>query len=120
MISKPSIMGWGLNFQHCARTAFVGVTDSWEAYHQAVRRFYRFGQTRPVQVHVYSSELEGSVVANLARKERDATALADALSAETLASVQAAVLGSRRDVNPYEPKAPLRVPAWLRTRSEAA
>lgn len=120
LVTKPSIAGWGLNWQHCARTAFVGVTDSWEAYHQAVRRFWRFGQRRPVQVHVYASELEGAVVSNLARKERDAQAMADALSAETRDSVRAAVLGARRDVNPYEPRVRMHVPAWLRTVEDAA
>lgn len=60
------------------------------------------------------------MVSNLARKERDAQAMADALSAETRDSVRAAVLGARRDVNPYEPKARMRVPAWLRTVEDAA
>ncbi len=73
IISKPSILGFGVNMQRAARMAFVGVTDSWEAYYQAVRRCWRFGQSRPVDVHVFASEAEGSVVANLARKERDAS-----------------------------------------------
>ena len=50
LISKPRIAGWGMNFQICARTAFVGVTDSFEAYYQAVRRCWRFGQKRPSQL----------------------------------------------------------------------
>ena len=62
LVSKPSICGFGLNWQHCARMAFVGVTDSYEAYYQAVRRCYRFGQRRGVNVHVFSSELEGAVI----------------------------------------------------------
>ena len=53
----------GLNWQHCRNVAFVGVTDSWEAYYQAVRRRYRFGQKREVHVHIFASEQEGSVVA---------------------------------------------------------
>ena len=115
IVSKPSIMGWGLNFQHCARTAFVGVTDSWEAYYQAVRRFWRFGQQRPVEVHIYASEAEGAVVANLRRKETDARAMAESLSAETRDAVRSEVSGSARATNIYTPSTRLAVPAWLRS-----
>lgn len=118
MISKPSIMGWGINAQHCARMAFVGVTDSFEAYYQAVRRCWRFGQKREVLVHIFASELEGAVVANLKRKEQDATAMAEALSAETNAAVREEVLGVTRNTNPYEPRRRIIAPSWL--QSEAA
>jgi predicted RNA-binding protein with RPS1 domain len=58
-----------MNFQHCHNTAFVGLSDSWEQYYQAIRRFYRFGQQSEVNVHVISAESEGAVVANIKRKE---------------------------------------------------
>ena len=120
MVSKPSIMGFGLNFQHCARVAFVGVTDSWEAYYQAVRRCWRFGQTREVQVHIFASEAEGAVVSNLARKERDAAAMADSLSAETREAVMAEVRGAVRTVNEYEARKTMRLPTWIKTETESA
>lgn len=113
LVTKPSIAGFGLNWQHCARMAFVGVTDSFEAYYQAVRRCWRFGQHRPVDVHIFASEREGSVVANLKRKEHDAAAMADALSEETLASVRENVLGSTRESNPYIPSARIIVPPFM-------
>lgn len=69
LISKPKILGSGMNFQNCHNTAFVGLSDSWEQYYQAIRRFYRFGQTKEVNVHVISAESEGAVVANIKRKE---------------------------------------------------
>lgn len=69
LISKPKILGAGMNFQNCHNTAFVGLSDSWEQYYQAIRRFYRFGQTKEVNVHVISAETEGAVVANIKRKE---------------------------------------------------
>ena len=118
LISKPSICGFGLNWQHCAHMAFVGVTDSWEAYYQAVRRCWRFGQTQEVQVHIFASDLEGAVVSNLKRKERDALAMADALSAETHDAVMQAVTGVTRNSNPYSPARTANIPAWL--VSEAA
>ena len=117
LVTKPSIAGWGLNWQHCARMGFVGVTDSFEAYYQAVRRCWRFGQSKPVDVHIFASEQEGAVVANLKRKEADARAMSEALSAETLEAVRAEVLGSIRTTNPYQPSRALQVPAWLQTEA---
>ena len=112
LISKASMTGFGLNWQHCANMAFVGVTDSWEAYYQAVRRCYRFGQTRPVNVHIYASEVEGSVVDNLKRKEADAKAMAEELTKETREAMRAEILGTVRTTNAYGTRA-IRVPSWL-------
>lgn len=69
LITKPSIAGFGLNWQHCFNAAFVGLSDSFEQYYQAVRRIYRFGQCKVVNVHVISADTEGSVVENIKRKE---------------------------------------------------
>ena len=113
MISKPSVFGWGLNWQHCARMAFVGVTDSFEAYYQAVRRCWRFGQRRPVEVHVFASSAEGAVVANLRRKEADAKAMAEAMAAETLESIRESVLGSSRETNHYNGTQKMQLPSFL-------
>ena len=113
LLTKPSIAAWGVNMQHCARQAFVGVTDSFEAYYQAVRRSWRFGQKRPVHVHIFASEAEGAVVANLKRKEVEAKVMAEALSSETLAAVRENVLGVSRESNEYRPRQPMGLPAWL-------
>jgi len=69
LISKPKIAGFGMNWQHCARMAFVGLDDSFEKFYQAVRRCYRFGQKRSVHVHLFTAENEGQILANLKRKE---------------------------------------------------
>jgi len=69
LISKPKICGFGMNWQHCARMAFVGLDDSFEKFYQAVRRCYRFGQKRSVMVHLFTAENEGQVLQNLKRKE---------------------------------------------------
>lgn len=114
LVTKPSIAGFGLNWQHCARMAFVGVTDSFEAYYQAVRRSWRFGQRREVHVHVFASSAEGAVVANLRRKERDAQAMAESLSAETRDAVLQAVTGRARDTNPYNAGTRVAVPDFLK------
>lgn len=113
LVSKPSICGWGLNWQHAARMAFVGVTDSYEAYYQAVRRCWRFGQRREVHVHIFASKAEGAVVANLKRKERDAALMADALSAETRDAVMAEVTGTVRETNAHNAAKAVNVPSFL-------
>lgn len=69
LITKPSIAAFGLNFQHCARMAFVGLNDSYESYYQSIRRCYRYGQKRVVEAHVILSELEGQIASNVRRKE---------------------------------------------------
>lgn len=81
LITKTSVAGFGMNWQHCARVAFCGLSDSWESYYQAIRRCWRYGQTRPVHVHIVLSELETRIAANVARKERAATQLAADLAA---------------------------------------
>lgn len=79
LVTKPSIAGFGLNFQHAADQVFVGLGDSYEAYYQAIRRSWRFGQTRPVTAHVVVSDLEAEVVANVRAKERNANDITDRL-----------------------------------------
>lgn len=70
LVSKPSICGFGMNWQHCARMAFVGLSDSFEQFYQAVRRCYRYGQSRSVRVHIFTAESEGQILANIKRKEK--------------------------------------------------
>lgn len=75
LVTKVSIAGFGLNLQRCARMVFVGLGDSYEQYFQAIRRCWRFGQTRPVAVSIVLSDAEEAVYANVLRKEREAAKL---------------------------------------------
>ena len=70
LISKASICGYGMNWQHCNHTAFAGIDNSFESMYQAIRRFYRFGQTKPVNVHLFLSDAEIPVLDNIKRKEK--------------------------------------------------
>lgn len=79
LVTKPSIAGWGMNWQHCARQIFLGLSDSWEQYYQAVRRCYRFGQKREVVVYRVTAANEGAVLANIERKERQAADMMDGM-----------------------------------------
>lgn len=114
MISKPSIMGFGLNFQHCRNTAFVGLSDSFEQVYQAIRRFWRFGQTKPVNVHFIAAETEGAVVANIRRKEADAERMAAAMVRHMADLSAQTIRGAVRERPDYAPAQPVIIPDFLR------
>ena len=71
LITKPSIAGFGLNWQHAARMAFVGLSYSYEQFYQALRREYRFGQERTVHAHVICARTESGVRSTIARKQEE-------------------------------------------------
>jgi superfamily II DNA helicase RecQ len=79
LVTKPSIAGFGMNFQNCHQMIFVGLSDSWESYYQAVRRCWRFGQESPVDAYVVVSELEQQIVENIIRKEQTVAEWVDRL-----------------------------------------
>jgi hypothetical protein len=110
LVTKPSIAGWGLNFQACADMVFVGLNDSFEQLFQAIRRCWRFGQTQPVSAHFIASTAEGAVVDNLAAKEAAAEYMANEMSKHTR-DLMTRVLRGDRHVVPHERTGTL--PAWL-------
>ncbi len=115
LITKPSICGFGMNWQHCADTGFVGLNDSFEQVYQAIRRFWRFGQRHAVTVHFIAAETEGAVVSNLRRKEADAERMAAAMVAHTADISSAEIRGMRRDTPDYAPQQIIQLPTWLRS-----
>ena len=76
LVTKPSICGWGMNWQHCPNVVFLGLSDSYEEFYQALRRVWRFGQKKEVNCYIVTSSNEGAVTANIKRKERDAAEMA--------------------------------------------
>src|SRR3990167_5296276 len=79
LVTKTRVAGFGLNLQHCANMAFLGLGDSYESYYQAIRRCYRFGQMRPVSVHIVVSDAEVGIVNNVWQKEAEASRMAEGL-----------------------------------------
>lgn len=71
LVTKPSIAGFGMNWQQCHNMIFVGLSDSYEAYYQALRRCWRFGQKREVNAYIIISAREGCVKDNIERKQAD-------------------------------------------------
>jgi hypothetical protein len=116
LVTKVSICGFGVNWQHCARQVFVGLSDSYEAYYQAIRRSWRFGQPRPVHAHIVLSEPERAVYDNVLRKEAEAGELTRELVA-AMRDFERAELGiSKQDTEDrYAPTRPLVLPAWLKS-----
>jgi superfamily II DNA or RNA helicase len=113
LVSKPAIAGHGMNYQHCARMVMVGLTDSFEQVYQAIRRCWRFGQTRPVEVYFIASELEGAVVANLKRKEQAFDLMLDAMSVHMRDLQRENVLGGRNASEIIAPRKPMEIPTWM-------
>lgn len=114
LVTKAAIFGWGLNWQHVARVAFVGATFSYEAFYQAIRRCWRFGQRREVAVHVVMATTESSVWKILSDK-RDAHSDMRVHMSAAMVRAQSRMSGHR----PYEARERMKVPAWLATEERA-
>ena len=114
MVSKPKILGSGLNFQCCHNTAFVGLSDSWEQYYQAIRRFYRFGQTKIVNVHVISAESEGAVVANIKRKEDQNNTMGQEMVKFMSDAMKREIFGMSNEKDQYDPTKDIVLPVWIK------
>lgn len=120
LVTKPSIAGFGMNWQHCADMAFVGLSDSFEQVFQAVRRCYRFGQKRPVNVTMITSSREGATAENIKRKETDFRKMVAEMVRYTKEITSESIRSTERDVAEYEPKSPLIIPTWLRSETFAS
>jgi superfamily II DNA or RNA helicase len=114
LTSKASICGFGMNFQRAARMIFLGASHSYEQTYQAVRRCWRFGQTRPVDVFIIRAETEGAIVENFRRKEADAERMAGEMGSRMRDVMRAEVLGATREWNSYEPRKAFAFPEWVR------
>jgi hypothetical protein len=108
LITKPSIAGFGLNWQHCARVAFCGISFSYEKFYQAVRRCYRFRQTRQVDVHIVGADTEAAIESIVARKAGDH----EAMKLEMVDAMRRASI-SAEQLRTYAPTKEARLPAWL-------
>lgn len=115
LVSKPSICGFGMNWQHCTKMVFVGLSDSFEQYYQAVRRCWRFGQDKPVDVYIITSEREGAVVANIKRKERDFELMLKGMISATQEITSTNIRKTRRTDEEYITTVEMKKPSWLNT-----
>ena len=111
LITKPSIAGMGVNWQHCARVAYVGRNFSYESFYQSVRRCWRFGQLRPVEVHLIVAEGEDQIGRVIDRKAETHSEMKTAMAA---AMIRAREKSSKLKVT-YNPTHIGRLPTWLKS-----
>lgn len=103
LVSKPKLAGFGLNLQHADCQVFASLSHSYEAYYQAIRRSWRFGQTRPVTAHIVVAETELGIWRNVQRKAADH----DRMKAAMAAAMRGAQTESKRRAYGRTPKVDL-------------
>lgn len=113
LVTKPKIAGFGMNWQHCARTVFNGPSYSYEMLYQAIRRFWRFGQRRPVTAEIVLAATEQAVWATLERKRHDHEAMKVQMFNAARRSQQ-----KKADAIGYRANHASPIPAWLRTKND--
>lgn len=113
LISKPSICGFGMNWQNCHRIIFCGLSDSYEQFYQAIRRCWRFGQKHEVDVYVVLGDAETSILNNIKRKQNNH----DLMSVEMLKTINTVtkekLYNMRFEKSNYKPQEQMNIPRWL-------
>lgn len=113
LISKPSIFGFGMNWQNCSNMAFVGLSDSYEQLYQAIRRCWRFGQKNKVNVDIITADVEGASLRNIKRKESDALSMAESMVEHMHMINEQNIKGTRRQSTVYNPTKKMEIPSWM-------
>lgn len=112
LVTKPKIAGFGMNWQQCHNMIFVGLSDSYEAYYQALRRCWRFGQTEEVNVYIVISAKEGCVKENIQRKEQDNIKMQKAMIELTKEITKKELKQTCRISTPYNAEIEMKLPEW--------
>ena len=116
LITKPVIASFGLNWQTCHNVIFVGLSDSYEQYYQAVRRCYRFGQTKPVNVYIITSIQEQNVLKNIQRKQKEFENMQNSMVEYTKKYVRDNLEVTFKEMDKsYKPSIEMIVPEWVRS-----
>lgn len=113
LVSKPKIAGHGMNWQTTRHCIFVGLSDSWEAFYQAVRRQWRFGQTETVHCHIISADIEGAVIENIRRKDLLHKEMSESMMKYMADHSRQAIFGATQEKTDYLPAEVIQIPAWL-------
>ena len=113
LVTKPSIAGFGMNWQNCNNMIFVGLSDSYEAYYQAIRRCWRFGQAKEVNVYIIISSQEGTVKENIERKQQDTEKMQQAMIKLTKDITAKELKQTTRITTMYEPNMEMQLPNWI-------
>lgn len=114
LVSKPSIFGFGSNFQSCHQMIFCGLSDSYERFYQAVRRCWRFGQEHEVKVYIILSEKEVSILENIKRKQSQMDEMQRQMTALMKEVTLSEIRNTTRITNHYNGITEVVFPEWLR------
>lgn len=114
MVSKPSICGFGMNFQRCGDTAFVGLSDSFESIFQATKRFHRYPRKQEVNRHLIYSQAEGAVYQNVMRKESEFQSMIDEMVVHTKSIMQENIKSLHSEKIKYEADTQIVLPGWIK------
>jgi superfamily II DNA helicase RecQ len=112
LITKPKIAGFGMNWQNCHNMIFVGLSDSFEAYYQAVRRCWRFGQKYEVNAYIVISQFEGTVVDNIKKKQDENEKMKRELISLTKDIIKRELTATKRITAEYNPTEQMILPVW--------
>lgn len=112
LVTKPKIAGFGMNWQNCHNMIFTGLSDSYEQYYQALRRCWRFGQEKPVNVYIIISSKEGCVKENIERKQADFEKMQKEMTELTKEITKKELRSTCRISTPYEPHEKMILPNW--------
>jgi superfamily II DNA or RNA helicase len=112
LVTKPSIAGFGMNWQNCHNMIFTGLSDSYEQFYQAVRRCWRFGQEKEVNIYIVISAKEGCVKQNIERKQADFIKMQKAMIELTKEITKKELKKTCRISTPYEPSKTMILPNW--------
>lgn len=112
LVTKPSIAGFGMNWQNCHNMIFTGLSDSFEQYYQAVRRCWRFGQNHPVDVYIIISAKEGCVKENIERKQNDFSFMQSEMTKYTKEITKKELKSTCRISAPYDANKEMILPDW--------
>lgn len=109
IIGKPSMMGFGLDWSHCAHMAFAGRSYSYETWYQAVRRCWRYGQKRTLKVHIVVAEGEDQIGRVIDRKADDH----DRMKRAMRAAMRRSTASASEVKTPYQPTTQTEIAPWL-------
>ena len=114
LVTKPQIAGMGLNWQNCRNMVFVGLSDSFEQVFQAIRRCWRFGQEKEVNVYIVISEQEGAVLENIKRKEKDFEIMQGGMIKFTKRINEENIRQTQLEKTEYEPTKKIKLPKFIK------
>ena len=113
LVSKSSIAGFGMNYQHACKMAFSGPSYSFEKVYQAIRREWRFGQTKPVEVRIFMTDKEKGIYDVMLRKmDQDKHMRAQMIKVMS-DSMKKEIVGSKANKTDYNPAVKASIPSFV-------